>query len=56
MNRPSNLYEAERLTEYAGGAKIWMKYVSSAPVRGILSGTYIPCFTQARRLEPHRFA
>jgi len=25
MNRPSNLYEAERLTEYAGGAKIWMK-------------------------------
>lgn len=25
MNRPSNLYEAERLTEHAGGAKIWMK-------------------------------
>lgn len=25
MNRPSNLYEAERLTEYAGGAKIWLK-------------------------------
>lgn len=25
MNRPSGLYEAERLTEYAGGAKIWMK-------------------------------
>jgi tryptophan synthase len=25
MNRPSNLYLAERLTEHAGGAKIWMK-------------------------------
>jgi tryptophan synthase len=25
MNRPSNLYLAERLTEAAGGAKIWMK-------------------------------
>lgn len=25
MNRPSNLYEAERLTEHAGGAKIWLK-------------------------------
>ncbi|KAI9458270.1 bifunctional tryptophan synthase TRP1 [Russula earlei] len=25
MNRPSNLYLAEKLTEHAGGAKIWMK-------------------------------
>ena len=25
MNRPSNLYFAEKLTEHAGGAKIWMK-------------------------------
>lgn len=25
MNRPSNLYLAERLTEKAGGAKIWLK-------------------------------
>lgn len=25
MNRPSNLYLAERLTEKAGGAKIWFK-------------------------------
>jgi tryptophan synthase len=25
MNRPSNLYFAEKLTKYAGGAKIWMK-------------------------------
>ncbi|KAF5119202.1 hypothetical protein DV113_001125 [Geotrichum candidum] len=25
MNRPSNLHEAPRLTEYAGGAKIWLK-------------------------------
>jgi tryptophan synthase len=25
MNRPSNLYFAERLTEEAGGAKIWLK-------------------------------
>lgn len=25
MNRPSNLYLAERLTEHAGGAKIWLK-------------------------------
>jgi tryptophan synthase len=25
INRPSNLYEAKRLTEYAGGARIWFK-------------------------------
>jgi tryptophan synthase len=25
MNRPSNLYFAEKLTEHAGGARIWMK-------------------------------
>jgi tryptophan synthase len=25
INRPSNLYFAERLTEHAGGAKIWLK-------------------------------
>lgn len=25
MNRPSKLYYAERLTEHAGGAKIWLK-------------------------------
>ena len=25
MNRPSNLYKAERLTEHAGGATIWLK-------------------------------
>ena len=25
MNRPSELYLAERLTEHAGGAKIWLK-------------------------------
>lgn len=25
MNRPSELYEATRLTEHAGGARIWMK-------------------------------
>lgn len=25
MNRPSNLYYAEKLTEKAGGAKIWLK-------------------------------
>lgn len=25
INRPSNLYEAKRLTEYAGGAQIWFK-------------------------------
>jgi tryptophan synthase len=25
MNRPSNLYFAEKLTEKAGGAKIWLK-------------------------------
>ncbi|SRR6266404_3538259 len=25
MNRPSNLYFAEKLTKHAGGAKIWMK-------------------------------
>jgi tryptophan synthase len=25
MNRPSNLYHAERLTEHAGGAQIWLK-------------------------------
>ena len=25
INRPSNLYFAEHLTKYAGGAKIWMK-------------------------------
>ena len=25
MNRPSNLYKAERLTEHAGGAAIWLK-------------------------------
>jgi len=25
MNRPSQLYEATRLTEHAGGAKIWLK-------------------------------
>jgi hypothetical protein len=25
INRPSGLYEATRLTEYAGGAKIWFK-------------------------------
>jgi tryptophan synthase len=25
MNRPSKLYFAERLTEHAGGAKIWFK-------------------------------
>lgn len=25
MNRPSNLYLAERLTEYGGGAKVWLK-------------------------------
>lgn len=25
INRPSNLYLAERLTEHAGGAKIWLK-------------------------------
>jgi tryptophan synthase len=25
MNRPSELYLAERLTEHAGGAQIWMK-------------------------------
>ncbi|KAI5121019.1 hypothetical protein M0805_005965 [Coniferiporia weirii] len=25
MNRPSNLYFSERLTEHAGGAKIWLK-------------------------------
>jgi tryptophan synthase len=25
MNRPSHLYLAENLTEYAGGAKIWLK-------------------------------
>ncbi len=27
MNRPSNLYLAERLTEKMGGAKIWLKWV-----------------------------
>ena len=25
MNRPSNLYKADRLTEHAGGATIWLK-------------------------------
>jgi tryptophan synthase len=25
MNRPSNLYKAEKLTEHAGGATIWLK-------------------------------
>jgi tryptophan synthase len=25
INRPSGLYEAERLTEHAGGARIWFK-------------------------------
>lgn len=25
MNRPSKLYEAKRLTEHAGGARIWLK-------------------------------
>lgn len=25
MNRPSNLYEATRLSEHAGGARIWLK-------------------------------
>ncbi|OBZ75382.1 Tryptophan synthase [Grifola frondosa] len=25
MNRPSNLYKAEKLTEHAGGANIWLK-------------------------------
>jgi tryptophan synthase len=25
INRPSNLYEAKRLTEHAGGARIWLK-------------------------------
>lgn len=37
MNRPSNLYFAENLTEDAGGAKIWLKredlYVRCASVR-----------------------
>lgn len=30
MNRPSELYLAERLTEHTGGAKIWMKWVTLA--------------------------
>ncbi len=25
MNRPSQFYFAEKLTEHAGGAKIWLK-------------------------------
>lgn len=29
MNRPSQLYEAKRLTEKAGGARIWLKCVCS---------------------------
>lgn len=32
INRPSQLYEATRLTEHAGGAKIWLKSVHYSPL------------------------
>ncbi len=51
MNRPSNLYFAEKLTEHAGGAKIWMKredlFVSS-PSLAVIWLTCCLAITRAR--------
>ena len=37
MNRPSNLYKAERLTEHAGGATIWLKREDLYVFQSVLS-------------------
>ena len=37
MNRPSNLYKAERLTEHAGGATIWLKREDLYVFKSVLS-------------------
>lgn len=51
MNRPSNLYFAEKLTEHASGAKIWMKredlFVHSSTSASLVSRA-APATTQAR--------
>lgn len=49
MNRPSELYLAERLTEEMGGAKIWLKYASSIRYVWVL-------MLQTGRSQPHRFS
>lgn len=52
MNRPSNLYKAERLTEHAGGATIWLKREDLC-VRRVLRES--PANVAVPQ-EPHRFA
>ena len=46
MNRPSNLYFAEKLTEHASGAKIWMKR-EDLFVRHSISLPLVSCATLA---------